>query len=355
MSIHRPWLEVSGLTRSFGAVQALRSVDLTVEKGEMLTLLGPSGSGKSTLLKLIAGFDYPDSGSVVLDGCDVTYASPSSRDIGMVFQNYALFPHLSVFENVAFALRMRKLPRAEIAQKVRDALERVELSKFAERLPRQLSGGQQQRVALARAVVFGPRLLLLDEPFGALDRKLREHMQLEVRRLQRELGLTSVFVTHDQEEALLMSDRIAVVHDGLFAQIGTPAEVYAAPCNAFVAGFVGESNLFKATQGAADTVELEGGARIPGPSARHAVGAGMAVMVRPERVRRLAMGQTADIRMDAKVLEVAYVGETVKYKLRHSNMEMLARWPFEGELLEPGAAVSVGWNRTDMVAVDLQS
>ena len=232
-------LRVEGVTKRFGEVLALDGVTLAVAEGELLTILGPSGSGKTTLLKVVAGFETPDAGTVRVDGAEITALPPARRDIGMVFQNYALFPHLTVKGNVAFPLEMRNIARAEIERRVGDALALVELAGYESRLPRQLSGGQQQRVALARAIVFNPRLLLLDEPFGALDRKLRETMQLEVRRLQRRLGLTTIFITHDQEEALVLSDRIAVMNKGTIQQVATTTEIYERPANDFVADFVG--------------------------------------------------------------------------------------------------------------------
>ena len=343
-------VELRGIARRFGSVAALAGVDLTVEPGEMLTLLGPSGSGKTTLLKIIAGFEMPDEGSVLAGGEDITLVAPARRDIGMVFQNYALFPHMTVAQNVAFPLAMRKVPRGERARKVRDVLELVDLPAHGDRLPRQLSGGQQQRVALARAVVFGPRLLLLDEPFGALDRQLREQMQLEVRRLQRRLGLSAVFVTHDQEEALVMSDRIAVMQAGRIAQLGSPEGIYRAPANRFVAGFIGESNLYHARRTGPQTVVLPGGASValPAPCPGDEVG----LMLRPERVRRLKAGDTADLVFDGTIEEVVYLGETIKYRIRTAGggPEVLARWhlPPAGDVPARGDAVRVGWQREDL-------
>ena len=235
-------LALRGIVRRFGDVAALAGIDLSVHPGELVTILGPSGSGKTTLLKIIAGFELPDEGTVRLKGEDITFATPAKRGIGMVFQNYALFPHLSVERNVAFPLEMRSVPRVQIRERVAAILQLVGLAELSGRLPRELSGGQQQRVALARSVVFDPGLLLLDEPFGALDRKLREEMQIEVKHLQRELGITFVFVTHDQEEALTLSDRIAVMKDGEIQQAGTPTEIFEAPDNLFVAGFFGALN-----------------------------------------------------------------------------------------------------------------
>jgi putative spermidine/putrescine transport system ATP-binding protein len=236
-------LDFEGLSEAFGDVAALAEISLGVAAGEFVTILGPSGSGKTTLLKVIAGFETADAGRVRVDGSDVTDLDPALRNIGMVFQNYALFPHMSVARNVGYPLAMRGMRRGEIVKRVAAALEMVELDGMAERLPKQLSGGQQQRVALARATVFRPRLLLLDEPFGALDRKLREQMQMEVRRLQRRLGLTTLFITHDQEEALIMSDRVAVMGRGRLQQVGRPHEIYETPVNPFIADFIGESNI----------------------------------------------------------------------------------------------------------------
>ena len=278
-------LEVEGLVKRFGEVVALDGVSLDIASGELLTILGPSGSGKTTLLKVVAGFETPDAGTVQVDGADITAMPPARRDIGMVFQNYALFPHLTVERNVAFPLEMRNVPRPEIERRVGEALGLVELQGYGQRLPRQLSGGQQQRVALARAIVFNPRLLLLDEPFGALDRKLRETMQLEVRRLQRRLGLTTIFITHDQEEALVLSDRIAVMNKGAIQQVASTTEIYERPANDFVADFVGESNIFHGTVTEVGSVTLEVGRRLlianPAP-----VGTRVGVLMRPERFGR---------------------------------------------------------------------
>src|ERR1700722_14226693 len=240
-------LALRGIRKAFGPVAALDGIDLEVKPGEFLTILGPSGSGKTTLLKIVAGFELPEEGDVLLGGADVTFTAPARRNVGMVFQNYALFPHLDVRRNIAFPLEVRRLPRAEIDRRVGATLALVDLEGYEGRFPRQLSGGQQQRVALARAIVFDPQLLLLDEPFGALDRKLREAMQLEVRRLQRRLGLTTVFITHDQEEALILSDRIAVMSHGRIQQVATTTEIYERPSSDFVADFVGESNIFRGT------------------------------------------------------------------------------------------------------------
>jgi spermidine/putrescine ABC transporter ATP-binding subunit len=345
-------LVVTGIRRQFGSVTALQNVDLSVNPGELLTLLGPSGSGKTTLLKLIAGFDTADAGSIVLSGRDITFASPAARDIGMVFQNYALFPHLTVAQNVAFPLQMRRVPRAEIAARVRDVLKLVDLPAYGERLPKALSGGQQQRVALARAIVYNPGLLLLDEPFGALDRKLREQMQLEVRRLQRRLGLTTIFVTHDQEEALVLSDRIVVMNEGRIVQIDTPTALYRSPNSRFVADFLGESNLFRGACRGDGGIVLEGGTVLQAdPAEQGTPGAVVEALLRPERPRQLAPGERADNTFRAEVVEFIYVGNASKYRLRLAGgVELIVRWPPEPghEVLVPGATLDVGWSRGDM-------
>lgn len=240
-------IELKQVSKRYGDVQALAPIDLNVRQGEFVTLLGPSGSGKTTLLNLIAGMVPPTSGSIHVRGVDITNAPPSERGLGMVFQNYALMPHMTVFENIAFPLRVRKLPKAEVQRKVMEVLEMVRLPHLAQRKPKALSGGQQQRVSLARCIVYNPALILLDEPLGALDKKLREQMQLEIRRLHAELGITMLNVTHDQDEALSMSDRIVLMNDGRVEQIGTPDELYCSPRTAFAANFIGMANLFAGT------------------------------------------------------------------------------------------------------------
>ena len=242
-----PLVQLAGIRKCFDGKEVIPQLDLTINNGEFLTLLGPSGCGKTTVLRLIAGLETDDSGRIMLDNEDITHVPAENRYVNTVFQSYALFPHMTVFENVAFGLRMQKTPAAEITPRVMEALRMVQLETFAQRKPHQLSGGQQQRVAIARAVVNKPRLLLLDESLSALDYKLRKQMQNELKALQRKLGITFVFVTHDQEEALTMSDRIVVMRDGRIEQDGTPREIYEEPKNLFVAGFIGEINMFNAT------------------------------------------------------------------------------------------------------------
>ena len=239
-------LQLNGIKKTYDQTEVLKDINLDIKHGEFLTLLGPSGCGKTTLLRLIAGFEQPNAGTIYLDGVQMAGLSADKRPVNTVFQQYALFPHMSVAQNVAYGLKLKKVPKAEIQARVSEMLAMVQLEHLANRKPQDLSGGQQQRVAIARAVINRPKLLLLDEPLSALDHKLRLQMQSELKRLQRELGITFVFVTHDQEEALSMSDRIAVMKDGMFQQIGTPIEIYETPANLFTAKFIGETNLFRA-------------------------------------------------------------------------------------------------------------
>ncbi|WP_424812987.1 ABC transporter ATP-binding protein [Roseococcus sp. YIM B11640] len=343
-------LSVQGIVKRFGSVTALNGVDLTVEEGEFLTILGPSGSGKTTLLKSVAGFEVPDEGIVLLGDRDVTLAPARSRNVGMVFQNYALFPHMTVAGNLAFPLEMRGVGKAEIARRVKEVLALVELETFSERLPRQLSGGQQQRVALARAIIFNPSLLLLDEPFGALDRKLRETLQLEVRRLQRRLKLTTLFITHDQEEALIMSDRIAVMDQGRIQQLGTPGEIYDYPVTRFVANFIGESNLLDGTA-SGGMVSLPGFGNFPliappGP---------VTLLLRPEALRIGADAEQTPCRAEATVLETVFLGLSVKFRLKTTDVpEMLARMPLRPSDPPPpaeGSRIGIGFRPEDIHVV----
>lgn len=348
-------LRLEKALKTFGAVKALDSVDLSVQRGELLTILGPSGSGKTTLLRVVAGFAEPDGGRILLQERDITYLPPAKRDIGMVFQNYALFPHMNVAENVAFPLQMRKVAKDEIQKRVAWALGIVELNGYEQRLPRQLSGGQQQRVAFARAVVFDPRILLLDEPFGALDRKLREQIQLEVRRLQQKLSLTSLFVTHDQEEALILSDRIAVMNAGRIEQLGTPHEIYERPANRFVADFIGISNLFSGRveaveRGVAGVRTADGKLILSGSSSVPASGADATVLVRPERVSILAAGDEAPNRFSGSVVEIVYLGQSEKLRVDIGGETdvLVHRQTRQGETtFEVGSPIDIGWRPAD--------
>jgi spermidine/putrescine ABC transporter ATP-binding subunit len=252
-------LELINVSKLFGDVRAVDNVSLGIQHGEFLTLLGPSGSGKTTTLNMIAGFEVPTGGEILLEEDNITTVAPNNRGIGMVFQNYALFPHMTVFDNIAFPLKMRKTPSANIRKLIDEALAQVKLPAFESRYPHQLSGGQQQRIALARAIVFKPKILLMDEPLGALDKKLRDHMRLEIKHLQESLNITVIYVTHDQEEALTMSDRIAIMNEGKIIQLDTPEVLYESPANLFVADFIGESNFLngRVAEVDADTIAIE--------------------------------------------------------------------------------------------------
>ncbi|PZQ50181.1 MAG: spermidine/putrescine ABC transporter ATP-binding protein [Rhodovulum sulfidophilum] len=283
-------LELQDVSKRFGLVVALKPTTISVREGEFLTLLGPSGSGKTTLLQLLSGLYVPDSGRILIDGKDATHQEAHKRDIGLVFQNYALFPHLTVAENVAFPLKMRKRPAAEIAERVRRVLELVRLPHMGDRLPKELSGGQQQRIALARCAVYTPSVILMDEPLGALDKKLRDQMQIEITRLHKELGATIIFVTHDQEEAMAMSDRICLMNEGGIEQIGTPDDLYFRPKSLFVGQFFGSPNVLRGKIVArdGDVAAVDVGAadllRAPFGMSGLAVGDRAAVLVRPESV-----------------------------------------------------------------------
>src|SRR5436309_12606102 len=286
----RAYLSLRNIVKSYdGRVNAVDNVSIDIAKGEFLTFLGPSGSGKTTTLMMIAGFEAPSAGAIELEGDDLTRRKPYERNIGVVFQNYALFPHMTVQENVAFPLRMRAFPRAQQAERVREILDLVGLRWFADKHPRQLSGGQQQRVALARGLVFNPDVLLLDEPLGALDKNLREQMQVELKRIHREVGITMVYVTHDQTEAMTMSDRIAVFNHGTLEQVAPPLEVYHRPRTRFVGEFIGDSNFFtgRVDSAHAGRVDVDGLEPIPvDPEAWRRLGASRVdVLARPERVQ----------------------------------------------------------------------
>ncbi len=283
-------LKLSNITKSYGDFTAVNDLSLVIPEGSFFALLGPSGCGKTTTLRMIAGLEEPTKGSISLGATDITETKPYQRPINTVFQNYALFPHMSVFDNVAFGLRNSKVPEAEVTKRVTDLLEIVRLPEYAKRRPNQLSGGQQQRIALARALVNLPKALLLDEPLGALDLKLRQAMQLELKRIQREVGITFIFVTHDQEEALTMSDRIAVMTQGRTDQIGTPTQIYHQPGTAFVAGFIGTANLLPVTVKSQDattvTVDSRTGAQfnVPSGDRTYQPGSEVTLMIRPERL-----------------------------------------------------------------------
>ncbi|MBI2814750.1 MAG: ABC transporter ATP-binding protein [Opitutae bacterium] len=311
----RPMIEIRGVTKRFGAFTAVDDVSLVVRAGEFLTLLGPSGCGKTTLLRLLAGFETPDAGAILLDGEDVTHLPPYRRNVNQVFQSYALFPHLSVRDNVGFGLRMQGVPAAAAAARIRDALAMVSLAEQSGKLPHQLSGGQRQRVALARAVVCRPKVLLLDEPLSALDAKLRHGMQLELKHLQRKLGITFVFVTHDQAEALTMSDRIAVINRGKVEQVGPAAEIYHRPRTPFAADFIGQANLLSATivgrNGTTARVRAAGGLELTVAAAGLPAGASTALLsVRPEKIHISKHRIEAENVFAARIEEEIFQGAT---------------------------------------------
>lgn len=349
-------VQVRQAMKAYGNVIAIKNVTLDVGRGEFLTLLGPSGSGKTTTMMAIAGFTDLSSGEILIDGVRVDHLPPNRRNVGVVFQHLALFPHMSVADNVAFPLRMRGIPEQQIQTRVLRALDLVELSTFGARLPAQLSGGQQQRVAFARAVVFDPPVLLLDEPLGALDRKLRESMQLELKSLQRRLGLTTIMVTHDQEEALSISDRVAVMNHGEIEQIGSPENLYEDPATLFVADFVGDSNhvvgTVRAVSGQLCTISTSGGIECVG-QIRQVRDATVATMVvRPERV---LMGQEiggAINRHSGVIEDATYTGEAIRYSVRISPSDVLvAKVRSSGgrPQLRVGEAAKVGWNTEDAI------
>jgi putative spermidine/putrescine transport system ATP-binding protein len=314
-------VRLQGLTKLFGPVVAVSDVSVTVPAGSFFTLLGPSGSGKTTTLMMVAGFVHPSRGAITIDGIDVAGLSPQKRDLGMVFQSYAVFPHLTVSENIAFPLEVRKVSAAETRRRVGEALELVRLTGYERRLPRQLSGGEQQRVALARALVFRPRVLLMDEPLGALDKKLRAHMQLELKRIQRHLHVTVIYVTHDQEEALTMSDRVAVMRGGRTEQIGTPAELYESPVSPFVADFVGESNFLdgvvvSTSPDGRAVVRAEGGLELHGVSREPLqVGQRAVAAVRPEKIVPQEPPASELNRCKGVVDQVVYAGDATRYSV----------------------------------------
>ncbi len=312
-------VELRNVSKAYGDFRAVDDVDLVVSASEFVTLLGPSGCGKTTTLRMIAGFVLPSSGSIVLGGRDVTNIPPHKREVGLVFQNYALFPHMSVAKNVEFGLKMRGIAESERVARVRDALQLVQLGDLGDRFPRQLSGGQQQRVALARALVIRPKVLLLDEPFGALDKQLRDHMRTELRALQQKLEICTIFVTHDQDEAMSMSDRICVMARGKVQQIGLPGEIYERPNSRFVADFMGRSNLIRARiVGSADdgaTLIEAGELRLTSRNRDVCGSAELTAMIRPEHITLRPAG-TSNESFRAQVRSVTYLGPVVHYEVQ---------------------------------------
>ncbi|MEX1204072.1 MAG: ABC transporter ATP-binding protein [Dongiaceae bacterium] len=351
-------VDISGVSKRYDRVVALDDVSLTFAEGEFFGLLGPSGSGKTTLLRSIAGFVEPEAGEIRIDGADVRDTPVHRRDIGMVFQNYALFPHMSVYENVAFGLAVRGVAGAETAERVRAMLALVRLAGYEERRPRQLSGGQQQRVALARALITRPRVLLLDEPLGALDRRLRQEMQIELKSIQREVGITTAFVTHDQEEALTLSDRIAIFNEGRVVQVGAPSAIYERPETVFAAGFLGDANFFAGRAAGRGRVLVEGQGALLTADPLPADGAPVTLAVRPEKIALTAADAApapADAplnRLDGRVVQSVYSGNSITYKIAVAGAELTvfeqnrASRPFPA-----GAAVRLAWSPEHSVVV----
>lgn len=354
-------LSLDRVSKSYGAARALDNVSLTVARGEFLTLLGPSGSGKTTMLMSIAGFVAPTSGEIRLDDAPIQHLPPERRNFGMVFQGYALFPHLTVARNIAFPLEVRGLPREEIARRVSETVELVQLNGLVDRLPRQLSGGQQQRVALARALVFAPHLLLLDEPLSALDRKLRADMQVELKEFHRRVGLTFIYVTHDQEEALSMSDRVAILNHGKLLQLGAPSELYERPATRFVAEFLGKSNFLEGTveQSSATGFTLRSGVTrflqavdkvTPAP----AVGAKVLLALRPERISIVNEGTPPANVVDGTIATWSYLGTSFHFTVHTKDAGPLAvvvpTWR-HGAPPSVGAAIRLGWDTDASIQV----
>jgi len=339
-------LVLEALTKRYGGTVAVDGVNLEVQQGEMVALLGPSGCGKTTTLRMVAGFITPSSGNVRIAGQDVTRKPPYARDTGMVFQSYALFPHMSVGQNVAFGLEMRKVGRAERETRVMEALRLVRLDHLADRLPGQLSGGQQQRVALARALVVNPAVFLLDEPLSNLDAKLRGEVRMEIRSLQQRLGLTTLIVTHDQEEALTMADRLVVMERGRVRQVGTAEELYESPRDPFVAGFVGRCNLIEGQPEGAAGFRAKGGALLPCTIGASAAGSGAVLALRPERI---ALAAAEPREGAARLAAVTYLGAQTEYVVDYAGtpLVVIRATPPEGDPLRrlaPGDAVTLTWD-----------
>jgi len=355
-------IEIAGVSKIYdGDVRAVDAIAMEIRQGEFFSLLGPSGCGKTTTLRMIAGFDMPSMGAIRVDGADITHVPAHKRDMAMVFQNYALFPHRTVAENVAFGLRMRRLEKETIARKVKAALAMVELAGMDDRYPGQLSGGQQQRVALARAIVIEPRVLLCDEPLGALDKKLRQQMQFELKQLQKTLGVTLVFVTHDQEEALAMSDRIAVMNCGRVEQVGTPVEIYDQPVTRFVADFIGDTNIFRGERVATATgpaLAVGNGLNLRLPTSTD-IGTGvLSVALRPEKIGLSPSGDaaraTAEACAQGVIESTNFLGGAVLYRIAlESGHHVLAQQPNAGavRLFAPGSTVMLDWKPSDLVVL----
>ena len=354
-----PEIRLSGVSKRFGDVRAVDDITLEIRSGEFFSLLGPSGCGKTTTLRMIGGFELPTSGTIELRGVDMTMAPPDKRPVNMVFQSYALFPHLNVHDNIAFGLRRHKVDEAEVKVRVAEALELVHLASYGKRKPNELSGGQQQRVALARALVNRPQVLLLDEPLGALDLKLRKNLQLELKRVQIEVGITFVYVTHDQEEALTMSDRIAVMHAGKVEQLGLPEELYDHPTTRFVADFMGTTNLLRGTvesvDGGVAAVRLDGGdacRAAASPDAGVAPGDAIEISIRPQTVALGGPGGGGPGAIQGRVEQSAFLGAGIQYLVRIQGGAVISVIaPKSGRRFVAGDDVEVNWSPEDALVV----
>ena len=351
-----PEIRLSSVSKLFRDVRAVDDISLEIQSGEFFSLLGPSGCGKTTTLRMIGGFELPTSGRIELRGVDMTTAPPDKRPVNMVFQSYALFPHLNVADNVGFGLRRHRVKEADVRSRVGEALELVHLEGYGRRKPNELSGGQQQRVALARALVNRPQVLLLDEPLGALDLKLRKRLQLELKRIQIEVGITFVYVTHDQEEALTMSDRIAVMHAGKVEQIGLPEELYERPSTRFVADFMGTTNLLKgrveSIDGPVAVIRLDGGDACRAVVDGLAAGDALEISIRPEAGTIAGPGAGDPGSIEGRVEQAAYLGATVQYQVRSQGGALISIvTPKTGRRFVAGDDVEIGWSPGDALVV----
>lgn len=352
-------LRIESVTKKYGDFVALHPTTLHIEDKEFITILGPSGSGKTTLLNTISGFEPPTSGRVFLGDKEITFTPPHKRNIGMMFQNYALFPHMTIFDNVCFPLKMRKIPKQEMINKAKNALDLVQLLDFKDRHPNQLSGGQRQRVALARAIVFDPPVLLLDEPLGALDKQLRAQMQLELKTIQERIGITTVSVTHDQEEALTMSTRICIVKDGKIEQVGTPTEIYQSPSNRFVADFIGDTNLLNAEvvswEAGVATIKTSNGELIKATAEEKPAGK-VHYSIRPEFISIAGENEPFLNKLTGKIRNTLYLGDafkcefvTEKNEVIHIKLSIKMYHSFD-----QSQKITIGWNESDGILLNNQ-